>query len=79
MEVRLRKRLTAIGEELGIVIDRSLVDRLGIDEHTDVELSIEGDRLVLAPVRADDHRRRVAAATKRALVTHRTLLERLAR
>jgi len=50
-------RLSKLGKDLGVVIDQSLLDRLGIDEDTRLDVSTDGDVIIVAPVR-DEHRRR---------------------
>jgi antitoxin MazE len=74
----VRKRLSAVGNSLGIIIEKPLLGLLHIDKDTELELSTDGERLILEPVRAAG-RPRVAAATQRALHTHKRLLEKLAK
>ena len=47
----MQKRLTKIGNSLGIVLVRPLLERLGIDADTDLELSSDGSVILIAPVR----------------------------
>ena len=57
------KRLTRTGNSLALVLDRRLLERARIDAGTVLEVSTEGDAIVVAPVR--DRRRpagRVAEA-----------------
>ena len=75
----MRKRLSAIGNSLGIIIEKPILELLHIDKDTELELSTDGARLILEPVRPGGHRRHVAAATRRALGTHKKLLEKLAK
>lgn len=75
----MRKHLSVIGNSLGIIIEKSILELLHIDKDTELELSTDGERLILAPVHPASHQRRVAAATKRALGTHEKLLEKLAK
>ena len=55
----LTKRLTKIGDSTGLVIDRPLLDLLGLDRGDEVQLRIEKDKLIVE--RADE----VATAEKR--------------
>jgi antitoxin component of MazEF toxin-antitoxin module len=48
----LTKRLTKIGDSTGIVIDRPILDMLGLDKGDEVSLRIEKDRLIIE--RADE-------------------------
>lgn len=72
------KTLTVIGNSLGIIIDRPILDLLGIDRDTRLEIRTDGESLVISPVR-EDHDRRVRGAAKRAMDAHDTTLRKLAR
>lgn len=52
----MRKKLTKTGNSLALVLDKPLLDQLGIDADTTLEVSTDGDVLVVSPVR--DKRRR---------------------
>ena len=45
------KRLTRTGNSFALVLDKPLLEQLGIDEETPLELSTNGDVLVVTPVR----------------------------
>lgn len=45
------KKLTRAGNSLAIVLDQPLLEQLRIDENTELELSTNGEVLVIAPVR----------------------------
>ena len=45
------KKLTRSGNSLVLVIDRPLLDALEIDADTELEISTDGDVLVVTPVR----------------------------
>jgi antitoxin component of MazEF toxin-antitoxin module len=46
----LTKRLTKIGDSTGIVIDRPLLDLLGLDRGDEVQLRIEKQKLIIERV-----------------------------
>ncbi|HEV8586641.1 MAG TPA: AbrB/MazE/SpoVT family DNA-binding domain-containing protein [Methylomirabilota bacterium] len=46
----MRKKLTRTGNSLALVLDRPLLDRLGIDADTLLEVSTDGRVLVVSPV-----------------------------
>lgn len=48
----MRKRLTKTGNSLALVLDRSLLEATGIDADTPLEVSTNGDVIVVTPVRA---------------------------
>ena len=45
------KKLTRTGNSVALVLDRPLLDQLGLDEHAEVELSTNGQVLVVTPKR----------------------------
>jgi antitoxin component of MazEF toxin-antitoxin module len=45
------KKLSKHGNSLALVIDRSILDLLTIDENTPLEVSTDGEALIIAPVR----------------------------
>jgi antitoxin MazE len=51
----LTKRLTKIGDSTGIVIDRPILDMLGLDKGDEVSLRIDADKLIIE--RADQSAR----------------------
>jgi len=53
----MRKKLTKTGNSLALVLDKPLLDRVGIDASTLLEISTDGQVIVISPVRA---RRRTA-------------------
>ena len=48
----MQKRLTKIGNSLGIVLDRPLLEKLGVDLETDLEVSTDGSVILISPVRS---------------------------
>ncbi|MDY7093488.1 MAG: AbrB/MazE/SpoVT family DNA-binding domain-containing protein [Acidobacteriota bacterium] len=49
------KKLTKTGNSLALVLDRPLLEATGIDADTSLEISTDGDVIVITPVR--DERR----------------------
>ena len=47
----MRKRLTKTGNSLALVLERPLLEATGIDANTTVEVSPDGDVIVVTPVR----------------------------
>jgi antitoxin component of MazEF toxin-antitoxin module len=58
------KTLTPVGDGLGLLIDRSILERLGIDRETTLELTVEEDRLVIRPVAGEAQDRFVESARR---------------
>jgi antitoxin MazE len=53
------KRLVRSGNSLALVIDKPLLEALDIDIETDLEVSTDGDVLVISPVRKGRRRQKL--------------------
>lgn len=71
------KKLAAIGNSLGIIIERPILDLLDIDRDTELEIKTDGVGLVIRPVRAS-REERVRAAGRRMMAAHEETLRKLA-
>ncbi|HEV2761797.1 MAG TPA: AbrB/MazE/SpoVT family DNA-binding domain-containing protein [Pyrinomonadaceae bacterium] len=77
----MRKNLSAIGNSLGIVIEKPILELLNITRDTELEVTTDGSRLIIEPVRTGEtegRRGRVGVATKRVMKNHDRTLRRLA-
>ncbi len=77
----MRKNLSTIGNSLGLVIEKPILELLNITRDTELEVTTDGTRLIIEPVREGDakgRRGRVGAATKRVMKNHDRTLRRLA-
>ena len=72
------KKLCKHGNSLALVIDRSILDLLKIDENTPLEVSTDGQALIVAPVRDEAHRKRFEAARESTNERYGDVLKRLA-
>lgn len=72
------KKLSKHGNSLALVIDRSVLDLLEIDEHTPLEISTDGEALVVAPVRDRKRRQRFERALAASNERYGRALKRLA-
>jgi antitoxin component of MazEF toxin-antitoxin module len=59
------KKLTKTGNSLALVLEKPLLLQLGIDEDTELELSTNGDVLVVTPVRAPSRERKFRRAVEK--------------
>ncbi len=72
------KKLSRHGNSLALVIDRSILELLGIDEATSLEVSTDGESLVVAPVRDKKRRKRFEQALAASNERYGKALKRLA-
>ncbi len=56
------KTLTKHGNSLALVIDRAILDLLKIDNETPLDISTDGQVLVITPVRDPEHQAKFKAA-----------------
>ena len=72
------KKLTKHGNSLALVIDRPVLDLLKIDADTPLEISTDGQVLILAPVRDERRRRKFEEALAKTNKRYGRMLKRLA-
>jgi len=56
------KKLTKHGNSLALVIDRPILDLLKIDAETPLDISTDGQRLIIAPAAMSERRAKFDAA-----------------
>ena len=72
------KKLTKHGNSLAVVIDRAVLDLLKIDADTPLEISTDGQVLVISPVRDTAHQDKFQKALESANKRYGRALKRLA-
>ena len=72
------KKLTKHGHSLALVIDRSVLDLLKIDADTSLDISTDGQVLIISPIRDEDHRQKFEQALEKANLKYGRMLKRLA-
>ena len=72
------KNLTKHGNSLALVIDRPVLDLLKIDADTPLDISTDGQVLVISPIRDADHRERFEKALQSVNRKYGRALKRLA-
>lgn len=72
------KQLTKIGNSMGIIIERPILDLLKIDRDTPLEVQTDGVGLIIRPVRAD-RADRIREAAQRVADDHAEAFEKLAK
>jgi len=78
MVLTMSKRLTRSGNSLALVIDKPLLEALDIDAETELELSTDGDVLVVSPVRERKRRAKVKELVAEAHEQYGGVFKRLA-
>ncbi len=75
----MTKTLTAIGNSLGLIIDRPILELLKIDKNTPLEIETDGTSLTIRPQTKDERRARVRASTKKLMDAHDRTFKKLAK
>ena len=73
----MKKKLSAIGNSLGLVIEKPILELLEIDRETELEMTTDGRRLIVEPVRA--RRERVLSSARTVMDAHRETFRKLAK
>jgi antitoxin component of MazEF toxin-antitoxin module len=74
----MSKRLTRSGNSLALIIDKPLLEALDIDTETDLEVSTDGDVLVISPVRKRRRQRKLKELVAEAHEQYGGVFKRLA-
>jgi antitoxin component of MazEF toxin-antitoxin module len=46
----MTKKLSAVGNSLGLIIERPILDLLNIDANTELDISTDGHKLIIEPL-----------------------------
>jgi antitoxin MazE len=75
----MEKRLTKTGNSLALVLDRELLDRTGISAETVLDVSTDGDVIVVTPKRPKGRAEKLRQAMARADERYAGVFRRLAK
>jgi antitoxin MazE len=74
----MQKKLVKTGNSLALVIDRALLDETGIDADTPLEVSTDGELIVISPVRSGRRTAKLKNVMERAHARYGGAFKRLA-
>jgi antitoxin MazE len=72
------KKLTRHGNSLALVMDRGVLDLLSIDADTPLDISTDGEVLIISPVRDEKRRKKFEEAVRETNRKYGRALNRLA-
>ncbi len=72
------KTLKKHGNSQALVVDKTLMDELGIDGDSPLQVTVSGNSLIVTPVHVGIGRERVTEAVEKLRPTYGGMLERLA-
>lgn len=74
----MTKKLTRTGNSLAIVLEKGLLERTGIDADTPLEVSTDGEVIVISPVRTAKRTAKLRRVMERAHTRYAGAFKRLA-
>lgn len=74
----MQKKLSVVGNSLGLIIDKPVLELLRIDKDTPLDVSTDGDALIIRPLR-DARAERLRDAILRVSERHAAAFEKLAK
>ncbi len=74
----MQKKLTKTGNSLALVLDRGLLERTGIDADTTLEVSTDGEVIVISPVRGAKRTAKLKRVMEKAHARYAGAFKRLA-
>lgn len=73
----MTKNLVAIGNSLGIIIEKPILDLLHIERDTPLEVRTDGEQLIIKPLLAEKRAARLDMAVDRVMKNHHETLRKL--
>jgi len=75
----MRKKLSVIGNSLGFVIEKPILELLHIDRETEFEMSTDGNRLIIEPIRRNQKQEQLEHAVEKVMKKHDSTFRKLAK
>lgn len=72
------KKLSPVGNSLGLIIEKPVLDLLNITKDTALEVTTDGESLLIRPLR-ESKKDRLRASAKRMMTAHEETLRKLAK
>ena len=72
------KKLSAVGNTLGLIIERPILELLSIDKDTELEVRTDGEALIIRPAKLAK-KERIRASTAKMMAVHEKTLGKLAK
>jgi antitoxin MazE len=74
----VRKKLVRTGNSLAVVLDKGLLEETGIDARTALEISTDGEVIVISPVRSARRARKLGSVLAKAHLRYAGVFRELA-
>ena len=73
------KKLTQIGNSLGFIVEKPILDLINADRETGWNFNIQDGNLVFSPIGKGEHKAKVKNAAKKVIANHTNTLTKLAK
>ena len=73
----MKKKLSAVGNSYGVVIEKPILELLNIDRDTELEMTTDGHRLVIEPVRTN--KKNLRSSAEKVMKKHDSTFRKLAK
>lgn len=74
----MKKNLTVIGNSLGLIIEKPILDILGITRESVLEMKTDGRRLIIEPLKEPNRDEHIRNLTRKVINTHAKTFKKLA-
>ncbi len=75
----MRKKLSVVGNSLGFVIEKPILELLHMDRETEFEMSTDGNRLIIEPIRKSQQKDQLEEAVEKVMKKHDSTFRKLAK
>ncbi len=73
----MKKKLSAVGNSYGVVIEKPILELLNIYRDTELEMTTDGERLIIEPIRTT--KRNLRSSAEKIMKQHDGTLRKLAK
>lgn len=74
----MKKSLTVVGNSLGLIIEKPILDILGITRESILDMRTDGRRLIIEPLNETERTAHVRNLTRKVIKTHAKTFKKLA-
>ncbi len=74
----MTKKLSAIGNSLGLIIERPILELLSIDANTELNITTDGTKLIIEPTHSE-RSKKIKSLHEKVMKKNKTTFEKLAK
>jgi antitoxin MazE len=73
------KKLSVIGNSLGVIFDKPILELLGISKDSKLKISTDGTKIIIEPMSEEEHKKSVLDSHKKVMKHHDKTFRKLAK